>query len=216
MLKCERARGCNPRNASRKDASSHRQEYVDTSISATGWIQPTPLRAPLVLTHKGPAGESHQQRHHDAGRLEPSLDTGCPCLVCASEVKCLDKPAKGRNGGDCSWQEILPGSGEALLPCSLGDSSLSPSPFCNGPGECCNDTKHCSLLSPLVPGKALPRRSPKYKHFFCISDLQPYLTPQNNARMEGGALPCPLCPGIMPRSGVMAHFLRPPEVSCKR
>lgn len=102
--KCEQSRGCNPCNASGKGASSHRQESVDASISATGWTQPSPLRAPLLLTHKGPPGKSYQQRHHNAGRLEPSLDAGCPRLVCAGEVKCLDEPAEGRNGKDCSRQ----------------------------------------------------------------------------------------------------------------
>lgn len=71
---------------------------------------------------------------------------------------------------------ILPGSGGATLPCSLEDSSLSPSLFCNGRGECHNDRRHLSLPSSLAPGKVLPRRSPKYKHFFCF--LQPYLTPE--------------------------------------
>lgn len=156
--------------------------------------QPSPLPAPLLLTHKGPPGESHQQGHHDASRLEPSLDTGCPRLVRASEVKRFDEPAEGRNGADCSWQEILAGSGGAVLPCSLEDASLAPSLFCNGPGECRNNTQHRLLPCPLAPGKVLPRTSPKCKHFFGISALQPYLTPQTMQGWREEHFPTPCVP----------------------
>lgn len=77
---------------------------MGVSISVAGWTQPSPLRVLLLLTYKGPPSESHQQRHENASCLEPSLDTGCPRLVAASEVKCLDKPAEDGNGEDCFWQ----------------------------------------------------------------------------------------------------------------
>lgn len=124
---------------------------MDGSVAATGWTQPSPPRARLLLTHKGPPGKSHHQRHHDAGRLEPSLDTGRPCAVWASEVKRLDEPAEGRNGKDCSWREILPGSGGVVLPCSPRDSSAASSHFCNGPGVSQrHKTPLASFLWPLA------------------------------------------------------------------
>lgn len=106
-----------------------------------------PVRAPLRLTHDGSPNKCHQQRHHNAGRLEPALDTGCPLLVHAREVKRLDEPAEGRNGDGLSLEETFPGSRRTMFPCSLGNSSLAPSLFCSGPGECCNgqNTTHCLL-----------------------------------------------------------------------
>lgn len=104
------------------------------------------------------------------------------------------------------WRKVVQSQGRgALLPCSLEGSSLAPSLFDNGPGVCCNDTKHCSLPSFLPLGKTLPRRSPKCKHFFCFR-TSALLESQNNAQIEEGTSPHPLCPRVMPRSGVDSLF----------
>lgn len=82
--------------------------------------QPSPVRAPLRLTHDGSPNKCHQQRHHNAGRLEPALDTGCPLLVHAREVKRLDEPAEGRNGDDCPWRRHSLAPEDPYFPAFLG------------------------------------------------------------------------------------------------